>query len=293
MKISVSSYSFSQYIREGKMTLLDTVSKAHEIGLSAIEFITIYPDKTLEERIAGAEKIRAEAEKYDMTINAYTVGANMFAEGDDFQKEFDRLKDELQIAKALGAPIMRHDASFEKPGTGKKAKSFDLMLPIMAKNIIAVTEYSKTLGIKTCIENHGQTCQDSDRIERLYNAVNNDNFGILVDMGNFTCTDENPALAVSRVAPYAIHAHAKDMIIFQGTGPHPGSNVITTRAGNWLRCTIIGQGSVPIKQCIRALKQAGYDGYLSIEFEGVEDCIYGITTGYKNLTRYISEVMSE
>ena len=41
------------------------------------------------------------------------------------------------------------------------------------------------------------------------------------------------------------------------------------------------------------MKRAGYDGYLSIEFEGKEDCIYGITTGFANLKKYINEVESE
>ena len=36
----------------------------------------------------------------------------------------------------------------------------------------------------------------------------------------------------------------------------------------------------------RALKRTGYDGYLSIEFEGMEDCIQGISVGLANLRRY-------
>ena len=38
MKTSVSSYSFSQYIREGKLTQLDCVAKAKEMGFDGIEF---------------------------------------------------------------------------------------------------------------------------------------------------------------------------------------------------------------------------------------------------------------
>ena len=43
MKISVSSYSFQQYIRAGKLTQLDTVEEAKKIGLEAIEFIDMSP----------------------------------------------------------------------------------------------------------------------------------------------------------------------------------------------------------------------------------------------------------
>ena len=41
MKVSVSSYSFSQYIRAGKMTQFDTVAKAKEMGFDSTQ---IYKD---------------------------------------------------------------------------------------------------------------------------------------------------------------------------------------------------------------------------------------------------------
>ena len=56
MKISVSSYSFQQYISLGKMTQFDTVAKAHELGFSGIEFTELQCDSQ-EERIALAEKM--------------------------------------------------------------------------------------------------------------------------------------------------------------------------------------------------------------------------------------------
>ena len=80
MKISVSSYSFQQYISAGKMTQLDAVAKAHELGFEAIEFIELEPceNPTLEQQIEYAKLIRAEADKDSMEINAYTIGATMY-----------------------------------------------------------------------------------------------------------------------------------------------------------------------------------------------------------------------
>ena len=37
------------------------------------------------------------------------------------------------------------------------------------------------------------------------------------------------------------------------------------------------------------MKRAGYDGVLSIEFEGMEDPIKGMTVGLENLRRYVAE----
>ena len=61
-----------------------------------------------------------------------------------------------------------------------------------------------------------------------------------------------------------------------------------SRGGNYLRGAIIGQGDVPVRQCINTLKRAGYDGVLSIEFEGMEDPLKGIRIGVDNLRRFIN-----
>jgi len=283
MKISVSSYSFSQYIKAGKMTQFDCVKKAKEMGFDAIEFINIVGD-TLAEQKENAAKIREEAKKVGIEINAYTIGANLYYETqEESDKEIARLKEQLEVAKELGVKLMRHDVCWTLGKTGN-ARSFDLMLPTIAENTRKVTEYAETLGIKTCSENHGFIAQDSDRVERLFNAVNHDNYGLLVDMGNFLCADENPALAVSRVAPYAIHAHAKDFLV---RNKPFGDKCFQTRGGNYLLGTSVGDGDVPVEQCIRILKNAGYDGFLSIEYEGTEDCIEGIARGLKNLKKFI------
>ena len=39
-----------------------------------------------------------------------------------------------------------------------------------------------------------------------------------------------------------------------------------------LRGSIVSQGDLDIPHTIETLKKSGYDGYVSIEFEGMEDC---------------------
>ena len=289
MKISVSSYSFTQYILAGKMTQFETIAKAKELGFDAIEFTTI-DGESHEERLKNAKKYREEAEKLGMIINAYTIGANLFKEDKaEATEEIERLKKELLVAKELGAPLMRHDVCYTLSKTGN-GRSFDLMLPTIAKNARELTEYAQTLGIKTCSENHGFIAQDSDRVERLYNAVNHENYGLLVDMGNFACADENSVTAVSRLAPYAIHAHAKDFIIRK---ERFGRCQLETRGCNYIGGVAVGEGDIPVKQCLAILKKAQYEGFLSIEYEGCDDCIDGIKRGLENLKKFLADLVWE
>ena len=286
MKISVSSYSFYQYIKAGKLTQLECVAKAKEMGFDAIEFTDITGD-SLDEQKAMAKKIKDEADRVGIDINAYTIGANLYHESDeDSEKEIERLKGQLDVAKILGAKVMRHDVCYTLGKRGN-ARSFDLMLPTIAKNARRVTEYAETLGIRTCTENHGFIAQDSDRVEKLFNTVDHDNYGLLVDVGNFLCVDEDPIHAVSRVAPYAVHAHVKDFIYFDEAVE---GRTIMTRGANYIAGAVIGEGVVPVRQCLKILKRANYDGYVSVEYEGREDCIAGIERGLANLKRFISEI---
>lgn len=58
-----------------------------------------------------AGELREYCKKIGLEIIAYTVGANFLA--DDVQAEMQKLKEHVDIAAALGAPIMRHDVLYE------------------------------------------------------------------------------------------------------------------------------------------------------------------------------------
>ncbi len=283
MKVSVSSYSFHQYIKAGEMKQINCIAKAKELGFDAIEFTDIIGEN-YGEQIENAKAIRAEADRLGMPINAYTIGADLYHETEEENaKEVARLKAQLDIAKILGAGVMRHDVCYSIGKSGN-SRSFGLMLPTIAKNARAVTEYGAELGIKTCTENHGYIAQDSYRVESLFNAVNHDNYGLLVDFGNFVCADEEPSRAVSRVAPYAVHVHIKDMIVREVETPFCRA---MTRGGNYFAGVAIGEGDVPVLKCLKIMKRAGYDGYVSLEYEGKEDCLVGIEKGIKKIREYL------
>ena len=290
MKISVSSYSYNQLLSSGKMTQFEAIRAAADMGFDGIEFTDLRPVKepTLEQQLEYAKLLKAEAEACGIEIVAYLIGANLYRGSEEADlAEVERVKGQLDVAAALGAKIFRHDVCSSEKIDGKVV-SFDRMLPTIAANARKITEYAQTLGIRTCSENHGRIAQDSDRVEKLYNTVCHENYGLLVDMGNFACVDENSILAVSRVAPYAIHAHAKDFIVYPfGTEVEGIEKSIVTRGCNRLVGCAVGDGNIPVEQCVAILKRVEYDGYITIEFEGPKDCMTEIPKGLENLKRYI------
>ena len=120
-------------------------------------------------------------------------------------------------------------------------------------------------------------------VEALIEAVDHPNFGALVDMGNFMCADEAPEKAVGVMAPLAFHVHAKDFLYKPCTARNPGKGWFGTRGGACLRGPVIGHGVVPVEACLRILKNAGYDGTVAIEFEGMEPGEEAIALSRENL----------
>ena len=278
MKFAVSIYSFMQYIRAEKLSVTDCVAKAKEMGFDAIEIVDFVLG---EDRTATAKAIREKADEVGIEISNFAVGADLLAEDG-----VEKAKTLVDIAEILGVSYMRHAVT-----SGNSLKSFegyDNVVDRLATACREVTEYALQKNIRTMTENHGYFSQDSLRVEKLINTVAHENFGMLVDLGNFLCADDDPVTAVGRCAKYAFCVHAKDFIVKNGQTANPGEGFFVSRGGNFLRGTIIGHGDVPVLQCLRALKKAGFDGYVAVEFEGMEDCLNGIRIGFDNLKNYVS-----
>lgn len=289
MKISVSSYSFFSAIKKGVITPFECIAKAKELGFDAIEFVDFinFDANDRKNWKETAKKLKAECDRAGIEISSLTVGADLLQKPDEDMK---KLKEFLEIGEILGVKYMRHDATVGYPRNSDKYVSFDSVVDELAERFRKITELAEEKGIRTMTENHGYFSQDSDRVEKLYSKIGHKNFGLLCDIGNFMCADEDPALAVARVAPYAIYVHCKDFILKPYYSEDPGEGSFKTRAGNYLIGTIIGHGNVPVKQCLSILKSCGYDGYIAVEFEGMEDSFDGVRIGADNIRKYWSQI---
>ncbi len=278
MKISVSSYSFSKYREQTGCDLFAVCDLAKEIGFEGIEFAGIDGENELE----LAARLKAYCEEIGLPIVGYSIGADFLNE--DPKEQVEKVCRHVDIAAALGAPLMRHDVCYalKKESLYNWRKAVDDMAPYIRK----VTEYAAEKGVCTCSENHGFIFQAPERVEALILAVDHPNYGWLCDLGNFLCADADPVKSVAIAAPYTIHVHAKDFLLKKGECPE---GFFETTGCNGLRGTIVGHGVVPIPQCLSILKKAKYDGYVSLEFEGKEDNIDALKIGYNYLKKLTAE----
>ncbi len=284
MRLGVSSYSFYKYITSAKCDYIKICDLAKEMGFEGIEF-TPLAEKAYgitDDAMKTAKEIREHCDKIGLEIIAYTVGANLV--GDGAEDAVEALFRHIDVAEVLGAKVLRHDVCYALPK--KHLYSYRDAIAEMVPRIRRVTEYAQAKGIRTCTENHGYIFQAPERVEELILAVGHENYGWLCDMGNFLCADADPEHAVAIAAPYVFHVHAKDFLFKHGSLDRP-QGFFGTTGGNHIRGTVVGHGVVPVRNCINILKNAGYDGWLSLEFEGMEDCLDGIRAGYDFLKKNI------
>ena len=277
MKIGVSSYSFNGYRAQTGCSYTALCDKAKELGFDGIEFIDLEGDDPLK----TAREIREHCEKIGLAVIAYTVSADFMAE--DPEKTVEAVCRKIDICEALGATLLRHDVCYGLPK--KPLANWEDAMAHMAPYIRRVTEYAAARGIRTCTENHGYIFQRPERVEALIRTVHHENYGWLCDMGNFLCADADPVLSVTTAAPYTFHVHAKDFL-FKAGGEAP-AGFFPTAGKNWLRGTVVGHGAVPVAQCLEILKSAGYDGWVSLEFEGPEDTLTALSWGIQYLQKHI------
>ncbi|NLZ55333.1 MAG: sugar phosphate isomerase/epimerase [Clostridiaceae bacterium] len=295
MKTAVTTYSFQRLLNSRQMTQEDCIVRAAEMGFDAIEFSDIIPPDGYDKK-SYARKLAATCKEYNMPVCNICFGADFLnGSGGDTRAEVRRVIDLLEYAAILESPSIRHDASAGYPPEARKDPyagkapyeyTFEHALPIVADACREVTAAADKLGIRTSVENHGYLFQSGPRMTQLVHAVAHPNFGILCDIGNFLCMDQEPAASVAMVAPVTTHVHCKDFI-YKPYADKPPGEYLSTSERNWLIGTYLGNGVVPVKQCLNILAHHGYDGYVTVEFEGPEDNVYALSEGLVFLKQYL------
>jgi len=296
MKIGLSSYSMDNLMQTGEMTILDVMVFAKENHAEHIELVpfgfSLVDDRTGNFNEVLIDSILQKSAELSLPISNYAVlGDLLLPDRDARLAELERLKRHIDTAAKLGIRQMRHDiSSFRRPLETNTQKDFENAFPQMVECCRILCEYAAGYGITTLVENHGFFINGSDRVIRLVEAVERDNFRMLLDTGNFACMDESCAAAVKKCLPYAAMIHLKDFYIRKPSSLPGIGGLFRCDSGNWfstvsgcsmLRGAVLGQGDLPIEDILISIRNTGFRGYVSVEFEGMENPRHGSAAGLR------------
>ncbi|MEN0642473.1 sugar phosphate isomerase/epimerase family protein [Alkalicoccobacillus gibsonii] len=290
MKAGISTYSLLEAIESGEMDIFDVLQWTADHGGEHVEIVPY--GFTLVDNESLAAKVREKAEELGLLLSSYSMPADFVKDTEEeFEQEVDRVKKHVDLLHFMNIRHLRHDVTaFTLPPEKRTIEYFENNLPRMVEGSQRIADYAATFSITTTIENHGMAVQHSDRVQRVLQAVNKPNFKTTLDIGNFMCVDEDPLVGVTKNLPYASLVHVKDFYIRPSYEDPGAGKWFKTANDNNLRGAIFGQGDLPVRELLKRIKQSGYDGFLTLEFEGMEECRLGTRIGLDNLKRLWEEL---
>ena len=125
-------------------------------------------------------------------------------------------------------------------------------------------------------------------------AVDHPAVAILYDQANLTFTEnEDYQTAIATQQKYVAYMHVKDLVFVEGKS-FVSSNVARPNEDERnVKTRIVGEGVVPWPEILSKVKEQGYDGWLSLEYERRwhPDDIPDASIGMKKSLEYLKSIM--
>ncbi|HOE62208.1 MAG TPA: sugar phosphate isomerase/epimerase family protein [Candidatus Sumerlaeota bacterium] len=264
MFIGLSMWSFEKDAFAGKLTPADFIRYAAKEGYDAVELLDCFWKET-DEEIAAAKKL---AEECGIKIGCYSIG-NDFAQKDPAarRQQVEYVKKGIQTAAKLGAPVLRVFG-----GSPKEGIAYADALPWIVEGFQACVPLAQEKGVVMAMENHGTLSGSGKQVREIIEKIGSPNFGATTDFGNFLLVDEDSSESVMTVLKYVKHVHCKDF----APAPAGEDRVYTSLAGKKFCGCVLGDGSANVAASLILLKNTGYKGMISIEYEGLEPAATGV-----------------
>lgn len=247
LKLSLAAYSFNKlFARRGtaeqiaaaEMTLEKFIDYCAEQELGAAELTGYYfPKDVTDEYLLS---IRQRTHRLGIDVSGTAIGNDFCVkEGEARDKQLQDCRNWIDYAAMMGAPVIRIFA-----GKVPKGETEDVAIKRCTAGINECLEYAAKKGVFLALENHGGITATPDQMLRIIEGVDDSPwFGVNFDSGNFRTDD--PYRDLARIAPYAVNAQVKVAVNKDNKGKTPAD----------------------LPRIIGILKDAGYRGYVTLEFE--------------------------
>ncbi|CAH1001601.1 hypothetical protein LEM8419_02506 [Neolewinella maritima] len=247
--ISLAQWSLNKAFFSGELDNLDFAKVARDTyGLGGIEYVNqFFPDKAGDQAYLGQLKQRAEDNGVrSLLIMVDREGSLGATDETERTAAVENHYKWVDAAKYLGCHSIRVNAAGEGTREEVAAAATD--------GLARLSEYGQQAGLNIIVENHGSYSSDGKWLSDVIAATGMDNCGTLPDFGNFCiqrtadgCADEYDRYkGVKEMMPYAKAVSAKTHDFDpDGTETH-----------------------TDYQRMLKIVKDAGYRGWVGIEYEG-------------------------
>lgn len=272
MKTSLSVWSVHKSLYAGELDNAGFIRFAAAAGAQGVELLSVFwqEDGQEEARIAAA---LAET---GLALACYGACNNLAVTDEAARKaQVQDILTSVDRAALFGAKVVRVFS-----GDKEAAVDYATAKGWIIAGLTEAAAYAGERGITLCLENHGLFAGKAEQVEEIIAAVGSPYLRSTFDTGNFLLVDQEPEEALARLLPLVGHVHLKD---FAEVGDDYAGTVYTSLAGKRFAGYAPGEGAVALPALLRKLRDAGYGGWLSIEYEGDEDQMSGSVRSIQNL----------
>ena len=262
-KLSLAQWSINKMIRENGVDPYTFAEKAKNWGFEGIEYVSQLYAKELsaanysqEAMDAFVKKSNEEAEKHglkNILIMIDREGDLATPDANERKKAVENHYKWVDAAAAMGCHSIRVNLAGE--GTPEEWTSRSV------ESLTQLSNYAKDKNINIIVENHGGLSSNAELLAGVMEKVAMENCGTLPDFGNFCIRRNDPKDYTSGCA------EKYDM--YQGvTELMPHAKAVSAKSHNFDANG--NETEIDYVKMLQIVKDAGYTGYIGVEYEGDE-----------------------
>ncbi len=257
MKLGLSMWSVVAPVRAGKMDLSGFIDFAAQQQAEGVELLDFF----WTDRDAEIPMVKRRIRDAGLQLAVYSIGNDFFQPDSEARaRQVAAMIEAVDVANALEVGLMRVFS-----GNAKEGYSLEDGLDWIVDGLVQGARYAESKGVVMALENHGLMAGRSDQVRGIIDAVGSPALRANVDTGNFLLVQQNPTDAARSLADLVALVHLKD---FRRAAPDETDHVYYGLDGAGYTGTVVGEGQVELAEIVKILQAAGYDGWLSLEYEG-------------------------
>lgn len=269
-KLSLAQWSLHRNIFEEKLSPFAFAAKAKELGFEGLEYVSGLYKKEYEDaenQLQAFKNITKKLKTHATEYEQENLLIMIDGEGDlGSSKKTVRTEAAanhykwVDMAKALGC----HSIRVNLFGDGTK----EAQLEQASNGLKLLCEYGKDQNINIIVENHGGYSSDPEWLTAVMKNVNMANCGTLPDFGNFCIEREGGAKwGAPCINEYEDYYGAVKMMM-------PYAKAVSAKSYHFNEAG--DETKIDYYKMLQVIKDAGYTGYIGVEFEGEADEEEGI-----------------
>lgn len=284
MKLGLTTESFATAIHGGRMTLQKIIDFAGQNGFEGLEIIS---HREVWHKDIGDDVKMNIARMREKKVRYFSYGAyEDLAAADPAMRwrAMNKVREAILLASITNVP----DVCIMGIGLGESLEDWGEALKELTEVLKDCLELAERKRVALSVVNGGKLLNGSTRLLELLQAVGSEYLKVCIDVAAFLVVDEEPADAVRTLLSDIRSVHFTDV----KNGDRYLGNHYSTVSGRQLVPCALGEGIVPQREVLYALRQIGFQGYVTIHYQGDEEPAVGIDRSANYLKTMLRELRS-